>query len=536
MADEAYAQRLVLHYLNTAPNPHVDHVTLQTEILKLAKLHPNSAAGGASEDGGISKTVLTSALRALMEQRKVVVFRDSNSGMAFISLNNNNSGSSTTTTTTTATATAAATTAGRSGSSRGVSASPVATGASGNNANPVSGSVSFLSPSSPASFLSSSSNSGGGGGGANYESEGTMMVLEAIRKSGSKGIDQSQLLAQTRIPKNELAKILHYLQFSLKKIQEVRSYTNKAKRMYLLIDVMPSNNVTGGFFYNTEGLDINLVDCLRSDIVSFIANRSRGDSRAVPFTDIESFIVAQMQQSTGTAGDASDARQATVLSSPLATPVGGFPSGGGAGGAVGRSSAVLVRSRNIDTRDVLHLLRSLVYDGVILERYAPHGGGGARRDRLTVASAAPSSVLAEEKQRLGYSLGGSSVTRFFTVQPRAASGAPTPAQEGGLLALAGELLGAEASPPEKKRRRAERACDDDDDQELLLLRKNVAVYEGAVRREGQYEPAGHHSGGSEFSLMPGTGFPCLGCPQLFSCHSNGVISFRHCEYLKEWME
>lgn len=94
-------------------------------------------------------------------------------------------------------------------------------------------------------------------------------VLQEIRRSGSSGIDQAGLIEALRMPRTEITKALRAL-VSQRYIQERRSFTNRAKKVYLLFNLEPSTQVTGGSLYCGEELDVHLVDSLRSLIASFV--------------------------------------------------------------------------------------------------------------------------------------------------------------------------------------------------------------------------------------------------------------------------
>lgn len=118
-------------------------------------------------------------------------------------------------------------------------------------------------------------------------SESFSLVYEAIRESGASGMDQQQLASRLRIPKSDILKALRSLTQS-QRIQEQRSFTNRAKKIYLLFHLQPSAQVTGGTLYCGEDLDVALVDELRQRIVSFVSR-----FRTVGLRQIESFVEEQ---------------------------------------------------------------------------------------------------------------------------------------------------------------------------------------------------------------------------------------------------
>lgn len=114
--------------------------------------------------------------------------------------------------------------------------------------------------------------------------ENLSVVLDTVRASGTSGVDQAQLMAKLRISKSELVKSLHAL-ISQKYIQERRSFTNRAKRIYLLYHLEPSAQVTGGTFYCGEELDIMLVDELRRRLVVFVEQQQQLELQQMSFVN-----------------------------------------------------------------------------------------------------------------------------------------------------------------------------------------------------------------------------------------------------------
>lgn len=123
-------------------------------------------------------------------------------------------------------------------------------------------------------------------------SDGFARVLQEIRRSGRSGIDQAALMEVLRMPRTEITKALRAL-VSQRYIQERRSFTNRAKKMYLLFNLEPSTQVTGGSLYCGEELDVHLVDSLRSVIASFVYKKG-----VASLLDIQQFMDSVMVPSS----------------------------------------------------------------------------------------------------------------------------------------------------------------------------------------------------------------------------------------------
>lgn len=107
----------------------------------------------------------------------------------------------------------------------------------------------------------------------NNLAEGLALVFEIIRASGCEGIDQTAICTKAKLSKSEVVKALNQLT-AQQRIKDIRCFTNKAKKLYMLFELEPSEAVTGGTFYNEmRDIDVPFVDSLRSRIVSFVASR-----------------------------------------------------------------------------------------------------------------------------------------------------------------------------------------------------------------------------------------------------------------------
>lgn len=103
--------------------------------------------------------------------------------------------------------------------------------------------------------------------------ENFAIVLDVVRSAGNAGIDAAAIAMKTKLVKTEVTKALNQLG-QQGYVKDTRCFTNKAKKLYILSDVEPSSQVTGGTFYTEErDIDIHLVDTARAKVVHLIKNR-----------------------------------------------------------------------------------------------------------------------------------------------------------------------------------------------------------------------------------------------------------------------
>ena len=118
--------------------------------------------------------------------------------------------------------------------------------------------------------------------------ESAALVLDAVKFSGTDGIEASTIVSRTKLLKTEVTKTLKQL-IDRQIITETRSFTNKAKKMYLVAGVLPSTSVTGGTFYTSSGyereVDFPFVEVVRSSALEFVQERG-----AVSAMQVKSFL------------------------------------------------------------------------------------------------------------------------------------------------------------------------------------------------------------------------------------------------------
>lgn len=320
---------------------------------------------------------------------------------------------------------------------------------------------------------------------SNDLSENFSLVLDAIRASGCTGVDQAQLASKLRLPKSEILKAIHAL-LAQKHIQERRSFTNRAKRIYLLFHLKPSSQVTGGTLYCGEELDTPFVDELRRRMVALVTHK-----RSVSLAEMTKFLEEEcaMGNAGGDGGDrggtSPHSTGPSFSASPFASPsnpIAFISSSGGSifPGVPPNPIPTPMHSKRVLPRDVQVLLQSLVLDGVLDEVRDP---GQVSQYQLTT---------------------GNNIMRHFTCQRK-------------------RQRGSDAMVPGSSHR-----------QQLLALMHDVGLWEPAPVSQ----PTAGLSEAGGWSYMAGQGFPCLGCPMLATCTASdkGLINPVQCSYLNEWLE
>lgn len=388
-------------------------------------------------------------------------------------------------------------------------------------------------------------------------SESHAMVLDAIRTSGSAGMDQSQLLAKVRLPRTELLKALNSL-ISQEKIKERRSITNRAKRIYLLFHMDPSANLTGGTLYCGEELDTTYIDEWRRELTSFIASRrmvsmdhikrhvdtlqnasysggsGSGNGGMTPINGAHGTVTTNLHHSSNGHPPVPLASSAYVVSTVDPSRPG--QSSGGAATPAMTSGGV----KQLSEADMRTLVQTLVLDGIVDVVCGAPAAGGEPQYQISL---------------------GRNVMRHFTVEARRRRqrSPPRPSAAAGVAVKTEEVGDSDAGgsfPPSQYLRTdgpaVERMAANHQDNQLPDVEEMADWGDGdggtsllkALRQESQWTaaPISRPSGQDAvdgWAYLPAVGFPCLGCPQLLQCSTAssgcGIINMRTCTYLAEWL-
>jgi len=95
-------------------------------------------------------------------------------------------------------------------------------------------------------------------------------VLKAITEAGDVGIWTRTLKQQTKLQVAAMNKSLKRLE-GKKLIKSVKSVTFKSRKIYMLYELVPSAQVTGGSWYTDGELDTHFINTLRRSVAGFLS-------------------------------------------------------------------------------------------------------------------------------------------------------------------------------------------------------------------------------------------------------------------------
>lgn len=107
-----------------------------------------------------------------------------------------------------------------------------------------------------------------------------IMVYQQCEKATNKGIWTRDIKNATNIPQHTLTKALKILE-TRTLIKSVRSVTSKSKKLFMLFDVVPSKEITGGPWYTEQEFDHEFVDELCNYMVNFIKSKGMADMQEI---------------------------------------------------------------------------------------------------------------------------------------------------------------------------------------------------------------------------------------------------------------
>jgi DNA-directed RNA polymerase III subunit RPC6 len=101
------------------------------------------------------------------------------------------------------------------------------------------------------------------------------MVLQVIDKAGNNGIWTKDIRMQTNIQQQALNKIFKQLE-QRRLIKPVKSVTAKAKKLYMLFELTPSKELTGGVWYSGLEFDHEFISELRTFVMHCVRRLNGG--------------------------------------------------------------------------------------------------------------------------------------------------------------------------------------------------------------------------------------------------------------------
>lgn len=134
------------------------------------------------------------------------------------------------------------------------------------------------------------------------------IVYMCIKGADNRGIWTKDLKTRTNLHQTVLNKVLKSLEVTKKLIKSVRNVKNPTRKVYMLIGLDPSTEITGGPWFSESELDVEFINELCRVCLRFIASKSfsskPGHLRAVGFSsyptlsDVHEFIVSSGITST----------------------------------------------------------------------------------------------------------------------------------------------------------------------------------------------------------------------------------------------
>jgi DNA-directed RNA polymerase III subunit RPC6 len=158
------------------------------------------------------------------------------------------------------------------------------------------------------------------------------MVYVCIKAADNRGIWTKDLKVKTNLHQTVLNKVLKSLETGKRLIKAVRNVKNPTRKVYMLVGLTPSAEVTGGPWFSESELDVEFINELCRVCLRFIESRS-------PAPDSDSDGIVSVS---------------TLLSRcPSLTDVHEFISSSG------------ITSTELGIEDVRMLLNRLIYDGEV---------------------------------------------------------------------------------------------------------------------------------------------------------------------------
>ncbi|KAF3791412.1 DNA-directed RNA polymerase III subunit [Nymphaea thermarum] len=99
-----------------------------------------------------------------------------------------------------------------------------------------------------------------------------LQVYEVIKESGNVGIWTRDIKYKASITDNQVKKSINTL-LQHQKIKAVHNISNPTKKMYMLIELEPSEEVSGGKWYSGKDFDNELVSNLKMVCLKFVAQQ-----------------------------------------------------------------------------------------------------------------------------------------------------------------------------------------------------------------------------------------------------------------------
>jgi DNA-directed RNA polymerase III subunit RPC6 len=102
-----------------------------------------------------------------------------------------------------------------------------------------------------------------------------MLVYQLIQQSGTTGLWTKDMKFQSNLQQPQITKILKILE-SRKLVKSVKSVSGGNRKVYMLYELEPSRELTGGAWYTEHEFDSEFIEALREACLRFI--QKQGDA------------------------------------------------------------------------------------------------------------------------------------------------------------------------------------------------------------------------------------------------------------------
>lgn len=108
-------------------------------------------------------------------------------------------------------------------------------------------------------------------------------IYKLIKDSIDKGISKREIISKSELPTAVVTKSLSFLE-KKKIIKHFTSFSKKSLKLFILYDVQPSREKTGGSLFSDGKLDVELVEVLRERVFEFVVR----EFKQKRFVDVDS--------------------------------------------------------------------------------------------------------------------------------------------------------------------------------------------------------------------------------------------------------
>ncbi|EPZ31333.1 RNA polymerase Rpc34-like domain-containing protein [Rozella allomycis CSF55] len=99
------------------------------------------------------------------------------------------------------------------------------------------------------------------------------IIYQFIKQADNKGIWTKDLKFKSNLHQTVITKVLKSLE-SKKIIKAVKSVKNSVKKVYMLYDLTPSRDITGGIWFTESELDVEFINTMLNACFKFIQSKS----------------------------------------------------------------------------------------------------------------------------------------------------------------------------------------------------------------------------------------------------------------------